>query len=79
MTNLLDEMEANPKAGWRLDEVVTVCRQCGASCLPPRGGGSHFRVEVPGKREKLTIPFKRPIKPVYIRKLAAFLRGLETK
>lgn len=26
--------------------------------------------------EKLTIPFKRPIKPVYIRKLVAFVEAV---
>lgn len=51
-------------------------RSCPAQ--PPRGGDSHYRISYPGKPEKLTIPFKRPIKPVYIKKLVAFLRGIES-
>ena len=49
----------------------------GRNAPPPRGGGSHYKVSKPGKLEILTIPFKRPIKPVYIRKLVAFLRDSE--
>ena len=42
-------------------------------CSPPRGGGSHYKVAHARMTEKLTIPYKRPIKPVYIRKLVAFI------
>jgi hypothetical protein len=48
-------------------DVQAVCHEYGVRCEPSRGGGSHykvFHVAVPGA---LTIPFKRPIKPVYIR------------
>jgi len=38
-----------------------------------RGGGSHYKVAHAQMAEKLTIPYKRPIKPVYIRKLVAFI------
>jgi hypothetical protein len=71
---VLDQMARNPAAGWKIADVELVCRAEGATCSPPRGGGSHYKVSKPGKREILTIPFKRPIKPVYIRKLVAFLR-----
>jgi hypothetical protein len=29
--------------------------------------------------EKLTIPYKRPIKPVYIRKLVAFIDAMKSR
>jgi hypothetical protein len=38
-------------------------------------GGSHWKVAVPGNYSILTIPAKRPIKPVYIRKLMEFVKG----
>ena len=72
--DLLDRMARNPVGGWRIADVTTVCKQFGASCAPPRGGGSHYTVLKPGKREILTIPFKRPIKAIYIKKLVAYLR-----
>lgn len=69
----LDDMERNP-SGWRIQDVESVCTLHGAKCAPPRGGGSHYKVSRPGKVEILTVPFKRPIKPIYIKKLVAFLR-----
>jgi hypothetical protein len=71
----IDQMAGNPAGGWRIGDVVAACAEGGAICSPPRGGGSHYKVSKPGKREILTIPFKRPIKPIYIKKLVAFLRS----
>ena len=34
---------------------------------------ARYKVAQPRMTEKLTIPYKRPIKPVYIRKLVAFV------
>jgi hypothetical protein len=67
-------MELNP-LGWTMRDIEVMCSMYGAKCVLPRGGGSHYKVSKPGKVEMLTIPFKRPMKPVYIRKLVAFLRG----
>ena len=68
-------MRGNPR-DWRIDDVVAVCTGFGASCDPPRKG-SHFKVKHPQRAEILTIPANRPIKPVYIRSLVAFLSGIE--
>jgi hypothetical protein len=43
------------------------------------GGVSHYKVSHPAAREILTIPHRRPIKPVYIRKLVKLIDGLERK
>ncbi len=56
-------MARNPKGGWWLSQVMKACSEHGASCEPPRGGGSHYKVSKPGKREVLTIPFKRLCTP----------------
>jgi len=69
MSKRLERMRDNPAANWTLGDVEAVCQEFGISCEPPRGGGSHYRIAHPGIPEKLTIPFKRPIKPVYIRHL----------
>ena len=73
MRALLDQMRANPAAGWRLADIEKVCREHGVGCVPPSGGGSHFKISHPAQREILTVPFRRPIKPVYIRKLVRFI------
>lgn len=73
MSKRLEEMRNNPRGDWRIEDVETVCREYGILCSVPRGGGSHYKVAHPRMTEKLTIPYKRPIKPVYIRKLVAFV------
>jgi hypothetical protein len=70
----LDQMARNPKGGWRIGHVAQACSDAGAICESPRGGGSHYKVSKKGRREILTIPSKRPIKPIYIKKLVAFLQ-----
>lgn len=73
MSDRLDKMKANPAAGWRMSDIEAVCREHGVLCAAPRGGGSHYKIAHPAIAQKLTIPFNRPIKPIYIRKLVAFL------
>jgi len=78
MSNLLERMRGNTAGDWTIRDVETVCRQFGVLCAPPRGGGSHDKIGHPGMAEKLTIPSKRPIKPVYIRGLIAFIEAVGT-
>jgi len=73
MSKRLEDMRNKPRGDWRIEDVETLCREHGILCSAPRGGGSHYKVAHPRMAEKLTIPYKRPIKPVYIRKLIAFI------
>lgn len=66
-------MRANPKADWRIQDVEALCREFEILCEPARAGSSHFKIAHPLIARKLTVPFKRPIKPVYIRALVAFV------
>ena len=72
---LLDRMRRNPAGDWTIQDVQTLCKGLGWVCLPPSGGGSHWKVAIPGSEAILTIPAKRPIKPVYIRKLTDYAKG----
>ena len=76
MTKRLEDMRNNPRGDWRIEDVEAVCREYGVLCSAPRGGGSHYKVAHPRMVEKLTIPYKRPIKPVYVRRLVAFIDAL---
>ena len=73
MSKRLERMRRNPAADWTIEDIEAVCREHAILCEPARGGGSHYKVAHPAMRAKLTIPFKRPIKPVYIRRLVAFI------
>lgn len=72
---LLERMRANPR-DWRIEVVVRACAAAGVDCDPP-GGGSHYKVKHPSMPEILTIPARRPIKPVYIRELVRFVDRVE--
>jgi hypothetical protein len=76
MSKRLARMAENPRASWSISDIDAVCREFEINCDPPRGGGSHYKVWHPAVAEILTVPFKRPIKPVYIRKLVAFVEAV---
>lgn len=40
------------------------------------GRESHYKISHPSRREILTVPFRRPIKPVYIRRLVRFIEAV---
>ena len=73
MSKRLDAMRRNPRSDWTMSDVAALCREFEILCEPARGGGSHYKVAHPLMSSKLTVPFKRRIKPVYIRQLVAFI------
>jgi predicted RNA binding protein YcfA (HicA-like mRNA interferase family) len=74
---LLDQMRHNPAGDWTIKDIQKLCKMLGWSCLPPMGGGSHWKVSVPAHETILTVPAKRPIKPIYIRKLMEMVKANE--
>ena len=73
MPTVLERMRQNPAADWTIEDVAALCRAYGVRFTPPTGGGSHYKVSAPGRREILTIPRARPVKPVYISKPVRWL------
>lgn len=59
----LDKMRGNPR-DWRIDQLETVAATYGVSCRKP--GGSHVIFEHPAVAEALSVPARRPIKPIYV-------------
>ncbi len=76
MSDRLDRMRRSPAGDWTIADVEAVCREHDVRCRPPSGGGSHYKVSHPSRQDILTIPSRRPIKPVYIRKLVRFIDGV---
>ena len=68
---LLEAMRTNPR-DWRIADVERLCAGFDIACTPPRKG-SHYKVAHAAVSAILTIPAHRPIKPVYIRDLVAFV------
>ena len=73
MGKRLEQMRGNPQGDWRIEDVEALCREHGITCEAARGGSSHYKVAHPAVPVILTVPYKRPIKPVYIRRLVAFV------
>lgn len=69
-TTLLERMRHSPQSDWTIEQVRSVCSERGFSFR--WGKGSHATAHAPGAREILTIPARRPIKPVDIRMLVSY-------
>jgi hypothetical protein len=72
-SDLLERMRSSPTSDWSIADVERVCGAYGVRCAPPPGGGSHYKISHASQREILTVPFRRPIKPVYVRRLVGFI------
>jgi hypothetical protein len=71
-SDLLERMRRNPAADWRIEDLERVCREHGLLFRAGKGT-SHCHAKHPDAREILTIPARKPIKPVYIRKLVRYI------
>ena len=58
-------MRENPKGDWRIEHLETVAATLGMTVR--KSGGSHAVFSHPATAVRLTVPARRPIKPVYIR------------
>lgn len=65
---ILEQMRANPKADWTIRDVKSLCSQIGMTCSSPTKG-SHYKVTSEFMSGHQVVPFKRPIRTVYIRSL----------
>jgi hypothetical protein len=72
-------MRRNPLADWSIEDIESACLELGITPSPSRGGSSHFKVSHPLLPDILTIPFRRPLKPVYIRRFVRFVDTLGDK
>jgi hypothetical protein len=74
---LLERMRANPR-DWRIEDAEILCAAFALDFDSPPGG-SHYGVKDASQRDRLTIPFRRPIKPVYIRKLVRYVDAVRAR
>jgi len=69
--SLLEQMRANPKKGWSVKDVGTLCNQVGLTLKPP-SHGSHHKVLSDLLHGALTVPYKRPVRVYYIKQIVGF-------
>jgi hypothetical protein len=68
----LQKMRRN-RQGWRIEELQAIAEENFVEWRRPGRGGSHAIFSAPGVREIVSVPAKRPIKPVYIRRFVALI------
>ena len=71
----LARMRANPR-DWRIEDLETLAMHFGLSVR--KSGGSHVIFFHPTASEMLSVPARRPIKPVYVRHFVALIDQLTT-
>ena len=59
--------------GWRIEDLQAVAEASAVEWRKPGRGGSHVIFSAQGVREIVSVPSKRPIKPVYIRQFVALI------
>lgn len=69
---ILQRMRKNHN-GWRIEELQAVAVQNRLEWRRPGRGGSHVIFSAPGVREIVSVPSKRPIKPVYMKQFLALI------
>jgi hypothetical protein len=79
MIDILEKMRSNPSSDWSMSDVEKACRAFGVRCIPPSGGGSHYKISHPSQRAILTVPFRRHVKPVYMIDMIDAVRGGNAK
>ena len=61
------------QTGWRIEDLQSVAEANFVEWRKPGRGGSHVIFSVPGVREIVSVPAKRPIKPVYVKRFLALI------
>jgi predicted RNA binding protein YcfA (HicA-like mRNA interferase family) len=71
----LAQMRANPKGNWCIEELETIATACGMKVR--KSGGSHAVFSHPAATLRVTVPTRRPIKPVYIRQFVELVEEIQ--
>jgi hypothetical protein len=69
-------MRNNPNGDWGIDDIERVCSGVSDTKLHSPGRGSHFTVSHPKVRDILTIPAKRPLKGIYVKRFVSMIDSI---
>ncbi len=68
---VLEKMRRNPRADWTMETLLSIAFRIGIEVR--NSDGSHHVFSFPGVEEDISIPFRRPVKPLYIKKFLALV------
>lgn len=72
---LLERMRRNPRDDWKMENLLTIARRLKIEVR--NSDGSHHVFSHPAVEEDVTVPYKRPIKPIYIKKFLALVDAVK--
>jgi hypothetical protein len=72
---LRQKMENNPAGNWTMADIIRLLKSYG--CDYRNHGSSHYSFFHPLVAEILTIPYNRPIKPIYVRKVISLVNFID--
>lgn len=72
---LLEKMRRNPRDDWKMENLLSIAKRLQIEVR--NSDGSHHTFSYPGVEEDVTVPYKRPIKPVYIKKFLALIDAVK--
>ncbi|MBN8292848.1 type II toxin-antitoxin system HicA family toxin [Rhodobacter sp. NTK016B] len=75
---MYDKMSDGPNRGWTIDDVETLAKQEGMELRRPKRG-SHYTLCSEHLRDICTVPYKRPIKVIYIKQVLGYARAHRTR
>ena len=73
-TKLLAAMRQNPN-DWTMPKLITVANQCGMEVRST--GGSHHVFSHSSVNDSLSVPARRPIKAIYVKRFMALIDQIE--
>jgi hypothetical protein len=71
-SELLDKMRDKPQANWKIGDLEKICKRFGVSFSSPTRG-SHYKISSNFLEGILTVPARRPVKAIYIRKFVGLV------
>lgn len=72
----LEAMRASPQGDWTKEDVFALCDGYQLDWDKPKGT-SHFTISDPTQIEIVTVVAAKPIKPIYIKRLVAFVDAVQ--
>jgi hypothetical protein len=70
---LLARMRRNPRGDWRIEQLKAIADQ---HRIPYRQPGTSHVIFAPPGRNVLSVPARRPIKPLYVRQFVAMIDAI---
>lgn len=67
----LTAMRENPRADWRIGQLESVAKAFGVNVR--KSGGSYVVFEHRSSIEALSVPARRPIKPIYVQRFVLLI------